>query len=400
MSEIINQLATIEVSNEILHQLDVDGIYQSFSKNYLKLDDLKNFRTEYEKENRLMRWWHNDKLQDAQLDSVEVQAEFSKTIGQLMMISIMQSKKLSEQQNQLNSQQEKLKTQANGIEAHTAQLQIQSGYLEKQSSELQDQADSIGAQTVELQKQQMQLKEQSVRLEKLMEDYFSLQGLTEEGAIKLIEIGHELQSTKEQLVQEFAMRTVTFEALCGDIQSKMASLSARVNEQVQAGAEQTRAKLEIVKRETSEALEANEANLRTHQEAMQNALYQSMEKLSQSQHEAAVGVDTKLSAFESWLSDFSVRHGQQFASHQEKLSAIDSALEGLAGRLNSFATAMAGAQRDLASCVEQQQAHQDAMATFQLQVSRRLKRLGYVIAGLSTATLGGAGVLAHLMNWI
>lgn len=92
MSQIINELATIEVSNEVLQQLDVGGIYQSFSKNYRKLDDLKNFRTEYEKKNWLMRWWHNDKLRDAQLDSAEVQAEFSKTIGQLMMISIMQSK--------------------------------------------------------------------------------------------------------------------------------------------------------------------------------------------------------------------------------------------------------------------------------------------------------------------
>ena len=74
MSEIINQLSSLEVSNEILHQLDVGGIYQSFSKNYRKLDDLKNFRSDYEKKNGLMRWWHNDKLRDAQLDSAEVQA--------------------------------------------------------------------------------------------------------------------------------------------------------------------------------------------------------------------------------------------------------------------------------------------------------------------------------------
>ena len=137
MSQIINQLATIELSDEVLQGLDIGSIYQNFNKNYRNLDSLKNFKTEYEKKNAVMRWWHNDKLQDAQLNSAEVQAEFSKTIGQLMMLSIMQSKKLSEQQTQLNEQQGKLKSQADGIAEHAGELQNQHQVLAEQSEKLE-----------------------------------------------------------------------------------------------------------------------------------------------------------------------------------------------------------------------------------------------------------------------
>jgi hypothetical protein len=92
MTQIINELATIEVSEEMLQQLDIDRIYQSFSENYRKLDNLKNTRSAHEDRSWIGRWWNSDELRDAQLDSAEVQAEFSKAIGQLMVISIMQSR--------------------------------------------------------------------------------------------------------------------------------------------------------------------------------------------------------------------------------------------------------------------------------------------------------------------
>ncbi|KXW59009.1 coiled-coil domain-containing protein [Ferrovum myxofaciens] len=370
MSQIINELATIEVSNEVLQQLDLGGICQSFSKNYRNLDNLKNFRSEYEKKNWLMRWWHNDKLRDAQLDSAEVQAEFSKTIGQLMMISIMQSKELSEQQTQLNDQQGKLKTQADGIAEHAGKLQ----------------------------EQHQVLAEQSKKLETLVHEYFSLKGLTEEGAQKLIEIAREVKATKDGMLQEFEARSQSVEAVCAEVQLHMEIVSAQVDERIRLSAEQTQAGIAGVQRETREALTVYEASQRAHQEEVQNALNQGMERLAQSQRETEAVLQSKHADLKSRFSDLFEKHDKQFAAHQEKFGAIDGAVEGLSARSNDLATAIAGAKAGLTSCVEHQQTHHGAMAVFQQEVSKSIKRLHFVAAGLSVVVLGQIWALAHLMK--
>lgn len=204
MSQTIHELATINVSEDAIRGLDLGGISQSFSKNFKKLDDLKKFRAEHEQRNILMRWWHNDKLRDAQLDSAEVQAEFSKTIGQLMMISILQSKKLTEQQQQLNDQQGALRKQADGIAGQAAVLQQQHQALAKQSGEL----------------------------ERLVKDYFALKGLTEQGAQRLIEIAGEVKSTKQSMLDEFAIRSHQLESTCTALASELSNLRGAVAENI------------------------------------------------------------------------------------------------------------------------------------------------------------------------
>lgn len=183
--EVIDQLASIEVNNETLQHINVLDIYRNFSDNYKKLDNLKSFRSEYEKKNFLEIWWHNDKLRDAQLDSAEVQAEFSKTIGQLMMVSIMQAKKLAEQQEQLNVQQTGLRSQADRIEKNTS----------------------------ELQKQQQKLADQSEQLRKLVCEYFELKDLTDR---KLIAIANEIKNAKKDMLSEFSDRTAKVDELRDD----------------------------------------------------------------------------------------------------------------------------------------------------------------------------------------
>lgn len=324
MSQIITELATIEVSNEVLQQMDMGEIYQSFSKNFRELGDLKNFRTEYEKKNRLMRWWHNDKLRDAQLDSAEVQAEFSKTIGQLMMISIMQSKKLSEQQTQLNDQQGRLKIQADGIAKHAG----------------------------ELQEQHQVLAEQSQRLETLVREYFELKGLTEEGAQKLIEIAREVKATKDQMLEEFALRANGVETLCAEMQSRMESASAKIDERICRNEETTQAGIAALQRDAREAKSSYEASHRAYQEATQDALNLGLEKLAKSQHEAVAGLHTQQATLESRISGL----------------------------------------------IERQKTLHDVMTAFQQEVSKSLKRLRYAVVGLSLVSLGLAGTLAYLMR--
>lgn len=371
MSQIINELATIEVSNEMLQQIDLSGIYQSFSKNYRKLDDLKSFRTEYEKRNWLMRWWHNDKLRDAQLDSAEIQAEFSKTIGQLMMIGVMQSKKLSEQQSQLNDQQGKLKAQADGIADHAGKLQ----------------------------KQHQVLAEQSQKLEALVREYFELKGLTEEGAQKLIDIAREVKATKDEMLQAFELRSKTLEAVCAGVQTRMESVAAQLDERIRQSAEQNQAGIAGVQRETREALAATEASQRVHQEATQNIFNQGMEKLTQSQRESESRQQSQHSALEFRLSELAQMYDKQLASHREKLSLVDVVINGLSVQSVELASAMSDTKAGLAKSVEQQQIYQQAMALFQNEASRGLKRLRYVAAGLSVAVLGLLGGVAYFMKW-
>jgi len=360
MAQIINELATIEVNDKVLQQLEIGEIYQTFQKNYQKLDDLKNFRSEYEKKNRLMRWWHNDKLQDAQLDSAEVQAEFSKTIGQLMMISIIQSKKLSEQQMQLNNQQGKLKAQANGIAEHAS----------------------------ELQKQHHVLAEQSQKLEELVREYFELKGLTEDGAEKLIGIAREVKTTKDQMLQEFTSRANDVEAVCAEVQTRIKAHSAQLDEHIRLSDEKTLAGITSVQQDTREALASYESSHRVHLEAAQSALNQSLEKLSQSQHETAIELQTQQALLESRISDFANKHEQKLAAHQEKLESIDTAVEDLSARSTELGNTIDETKIELSENVKQQQIHQSTIAIFHQEISKNLKRLSYSSLGILILVLG------------
>lgn len=372
MSQIINDLATIEVSNEMLQKLNVDGIYRDFRRNYQKLDDLKKFRSDYENKNPLMRWWDNDKLQDAHLDSAEVQAEFSKTIGQLMMISIMQSKKLTEQQVQLNEQQCNLRRQADGIAEHAG----------------------------ELQKQHHVLAEQAVKLETLVHEYFALKGMTEDGAQKLIDIACEVKATKDGMLQAFAVRAKDVEVLCGDLASQMVSLSAQVNDQIRQSAEQAQLGINALQHEMRAVLAASESALRNELDAAQQSVNRNMATLEQVQCEIEASQKAKNAALESSLSCVSSKLEQQEAAYREKLGLIEGELAGQAARTTDADNDLSSVKIELANCIKQQQTLQETSGYFQHEVSGRIKRLGYLAASLSVVVLGMLGGMAHLLRWI
>lgn len=201
MSNVLKDLARIEVDNELLAQVDMPSIISKFDINYRRLDELREFRADHEKRNFFSRLWNSGKLRDAQLDSAEVQAEFGKSIGQLTFIGILQAKELGSQQESLNRQQARLKAQAEGLERNTNQLKEQQECLSQQSQELK----------------------------KLIEDYFELKGLTEKGAQKLISIASEVRSTKEALTDEFASRVAELLALEKNIQAKISALEGDVS---------------------------------------------------------------------------------------------------------------------------------------------------------------------------
>lgn len=177
MTELIRQMSKIQVPEDLLRQIDVEGLINDFRKNFKRLDDFRKTRSAYENRG----FWKklgdaitfDDTMENAQLDAVETQAAFSKAIGQLMVMSIVQSQRLQQQQEQLSTQQEIIKDQTQRIERHTFELQDQHELLVKQNSDL----------------------------EKLVNDYFELRGLTQEGAKKLIAIANEVQGTRDALLR-------------------------------------------------------------------------------------------------------------------------------------------------------------------------------------------------------
>lgn len=330
MSKIINELATIEVSDEAMKELDLGEIYHSFVESYRKLDDLKKFRTEYEKKNWLMRWWYNDKLREAHLDSAQVQAEFSKAIGQLMTISIMQSKWLAEQQTQLNEQQGKLKSQADGIEEHAG----------------------------ELQRQHQVLAEQSRNLEKLVHEYFELKGLTEDGARRLIEIANEIKSVKEGMAQEFSVRVREVKAQCNQIHMQMNALRTEISEEIRLHSEKTHACIAALRDEARDELASVEAGLRKEYQVAQQEMEGRIVAQAVLQRESVE---------------------RQNAKNAELLMALDVLSEKI--QKNTLITNEI--QNELVSCARRQDEYKVAQVRFEKETSSRLNRLMLMIALVS-----------------
>lgn len=173
MTELIHRMSQVQVPDDLLRQVNMDGLIDDFRKNFKRLDDFKKTRSRHEDRNFLSKWWNSDELENAQLDAVETQAAFSKAIGQLMVLSIVQSQRLQSQQEQLSSQQDVIKDQTQRIERHTLELHEQQELLAKQNADL----------------------------EKLVNDYFELRGLTQEGAKKLIAIANEVQGTRDAILR-------------------------------------------------------------------------------------------------------------------------------------------------------------------------------------------------------
>lgn len=339
MTEILTKLASIEVSSEVLQEIEVEKIYESFRTNFLKLGDLKKFRDEYEKKSRLMRWWHNDKLRDAQLNSTEVQAEFSKTIGQLMMISVIQSKRLAEQQMYLLAQQGQLKKQSDGIDQNTTLLQMQHA----------------------------RLAEQSTKLETLVHDYFALKGLTEEGAQKLIEIANEVKAAKSSMLDEFSSRSAALERLGDDLKSR---------------------------------IDESEAAQRCERDEFAGQVQRSLESAEQRQSVAVAELHREQKVQSGTLAELGMTIEQSKIDHDQRQSAVDNQLAGLGNQGAELAAAQAATDDLLSKVQSAQESHEQALIEFRQGVSERMKCLNIVSSGLFVAVIAILSGLVYLAKTI
>lgn len=227
MTDIIERMAHLDVPNDLLKTVDVDEVLKRFQRAFRRLDDLKKFRTEHERRNAVMRWWNNDELENAQLDAQEVQAEFSKTLGQLMVISMLQARKLDGQQRQLASQQ----------------------------TDIHKLSDRIGSHASELAAEHARLFEQGEQLNRLVRDALDIQ-YSMETERKLIAIASQVATSRDALFAAFdeklaeahglAERTrqlaaESFERITSHVEQRTAALEAQSAERVAAVQRQTAA---------------------------------------------------------------------------------------------------------------------------------------------------------------
>jgi chromosome segregation ATPase len=178
MSKVIAQLACTVPSDDLLAQIDIAEVYEKFHNTFKRLDDFKRARDEHERRNFFGRLFNRDELKSAQLDAQQLQAEFSKTLAQLMVISSLQAQQLTEQQVQLTDQQKTLDAKA----------------------------EELAQQNIRLEQHQAEIKHQAADLRQYVTDLLKVQGLTDEHGEILISIAKEVMETRDSLLADFDNR--------------------------------------------------------------------------------------------------------------------------------------------------------------------------------------------------
>lgn len=205
MTLVIKEMAGLTVPKGLLDKIDMPGLIKGFKSDYDKLDDLKAARSKHEQRGSISQWWNSDELEDAQLDAAELQASFSKKLGQLMVISIEQSKLLTQQQSHLATQQNIIKEQASELASANKQLD----------------------------KQQKKQLRQQVKLEDLINDYFELKGLTAKDAQKLIKIANEVKEMKTAIYAKFDQELMAITQIKDDLMVKFEQEVASFNSKLE-----------------------------------------------------------------------------------------------------------------------------------------------------------------------
>lgn len=178
MSNVIAQLASTVSSHDLLSKIDIAEVYERFHSILMRLDDFKKARDQHEQRSFFGRLFNGNELENAQLDAQEVQAEFSKVLAQLMVISSLQAKQLTEQQVQLAEQQKSLDAKA----------------------------EELARQNLHLEQHQAEINQQAASLRQYVTDLLQVQGLTDEHGEMLISIAKDVMETRDRLLADFDNR--------------------------------------------------------------------------------------------------------------------------------------------------------------------------------------------------
>ncbi len=343
MSKVIAQLASTVPSEDLLAQIDIGEVYEKFHATFKRLDEFKRVRDEHERRSVLGRLFNRGELKNAQLDAQEVQAEFSKTLAQLMVISSLQAQQITEQQGQLSEQQTQLK----------------------------DKAEQLARQNARLEQHQAVIKHQAASLRTYVDNLLKVQGLTEEHGAMLIQIAEEVLQTKDNLLAEFDRRMQQVQAVLDD------------------QAHQARDLFEQHARASDEQLAAVRTDVDTRVEQFRQDVRQQVQASVDAQRDDAAKRDERLRA------DLAGHVQQQ----QEKVTDVDRQMSELREVLAEQEQALRTERAERQHEATRRQAELDALRHDQQLSETRLRRTQrQLLAGLCAVGLAAA-VAASLPWW-
>jgi chromosome segregation ATPase len=392
-------VASIEVPSDLNRLFNPSEFANEFRNKFRRLGDLKQFRTEYEKKNAFIQWWDNNELEDAQLKAQELQADFSRMLGQLMLISVQQSKELQEQQTWLSQQQKALKHQADEIAQHTEtlrgqhktlrdqtqQLDTQQTQLSSQQDKLSSQQGEIKKQTEDLESQHKELHEQSQKLEKLVNEYFELRGLTQDGAKKLIAIANDVKETSGNLRAEFAEKSSALEKLVNDYFALRDETLRNQTQQLDEQQAQLSSQQDEIKQHT-EDLAIQHEKLHEQSQELENLVKETSGNLQ-------VEIVEKSSALEKLVNDcFALRdetmrqHTEGMAIQHEKLHKQSQGLEKLVDDYSDLRSLTQDGAKKLVAITDEIRGTRENL----------INRFKSLKIALATITIIGASAMAYV----
>lgn len=342
MSKVIAQLASTVPSEDLLAQIDIGEVYEKFHATFKRLDEFKRVRDEHEQRSFLGRLFNRSELKNAQLDAQEVQAEFSKTLAQLMVISSLQAQQITEQQGQLSEQQ----------------------------SQLKDKAEQLARQNARLEQHQAVIKHQAASLRTYVDNLLKVQGLTEEHGAMLIRIAEEVLQTKDNLLAEFDRRMLQVQTVLDD------------------QAHQARNLFEQHARASGEQLAAVREDVDTRVGQLQHDIRQHLQASVDAHRDEAVKREERLRA------DLAGHVQQQ----QEKATDVDRQMSELREVLAEQEQALRAERAERQHEATRRQAELDALRHDQQHSETRLRRTQrQLLAGL--CVVGLAAAVAASMPW-
>ena len=294
MTDAITEIAKVELPKDLLVKIDMPGLLNKLRDGFTRLDNFKKTRDQYENREWYEKFWDyvtfDDTLEHAQLNAIEAQADFSKTLGQLMIVSVLLSKKLDEQQHNIASQQKEIKKQTTSIAEHT---------------------ERIDNQQVDLLKQNEELKE-------LVTKYFELKGLTQEGAKRLIEIASEVKITKTDMLATFEFTLKHIDELLADKMSSVNALLAAQQREVNATAKRLTQQVADCQGSLSHSLQKLDSRVDEQQKVTSGGLQQ----LQKDTQETRMEVERQLTTLSRDIDDLDEKQANDTVNIENRLLAL------------------------------------------------------------------------------
>jgi hypothetical protein len=369
MSEIIKEMARIQLPQELLQQVDLSALVNKFNANHKRLGDFKDIRDSHESRGALKKIWDvftlDNTLENAQLDAVEVQAAFSHTIGQLMVLSILQSQYLESQQLQLSKQQESIKQQTTSIEKHNE-------ILEKQHDDLAG---------------------KSIELKSLVDNFVALKGFTHAEVKKLLEIAQKVEGTETQLRKDV-------EKTLSDALSQIGATEEQIKAELVKATELVRstiaeAQAEIDKRLSSQLVDVGR-QLASSNEKMSSIqddfklVQVDFEKRHEQVAAALMSLESKHGAKLESVAETLLEHSGKASQLEKNLTAQDGVLTRISADLESEHAFSVGVEQKLDALSKQ-------LAVYQSNAKLKFKRLQIILGASMIFSIGLLGFIIFRM---